>query len=355
MANSYVFINRYRALICWFILNLLVFSTYIILLLVSPSVESSVNREFLPSSITNVSLGSRTQDTFSNTLKILVPFYNPSLAKLEKCLRSIAGQNMNEYDVCLVDDASTKNVEKLHAIMDKYCAKNPNWTKIIKTSNSGTLHSNVMAINKLNPKDMDVLVIIDGDDQLLGVDVFSYLRSIYKDRNIMLTFGGAFHRKIRCIEAQIHPDCHEFLWDFKKFVTKNSWRNTPYITSHLKTFRYTLFKRINHDDLMRNGSYMRSATDMATMIPMVEMAGDRFKCIEKPLYIYNYDVPNSHHNTHKTKQTQISNEVFIRSKQRYEPIWEYTREPHAYILRYNGTNSIEYHGTRTCVTEPSYT
>eukprot|EP01083_Nonionella_stella_P031321 85751_1 len=295
-----------------------------------------------------------TQHTFSNPLKILVPFYNPSPQKLQNCLESIARQNINEYDVCIVDDASNKYVQQLHAIMDKYCDGNPNWTKIIKSENSGTLHSNVMAINKLAPRDMDILVILDGDDALFDVDVFSYLRHIYNDKKTMITFGGAYHRINNCTEAVVVPSCRK--WPWKKIIKNNNWRNVHYITTHLKTFRYELFKRVKPKDLKRHGKYITSATDVATMIPLIEMAGDRFKCIEKALYIYNNDNPNSHHNNEPGKSMQLNNEKFVRRNPIYEPIvkTEVSLQPdHTFRAKYNETKKeYFYSNQRKCVLNP---
>ena len=47
---------------------------------------------------------------------------------------------------------------------------------------------------------------------------------------------------------------------------------------------------------MRNGKYLKSATDVATMVSIFEMAGGKFKCFNEPLYTYTKDHPNSHHN-----------------------------------------------------------
>ena len=127
--------------------------------------------------------------------KILVPFYNPGSKLLDRCLKSIEKQTYKNFDVCIVDDASNKETFELHKIIDKYCSKNKNFTKIIKKVNKGTLHSNVIALDKLKPKDMDVVVIVDGDDELYDNKVFEYLSEIYKNKNIYTTFGNYARRK----------------------------------------------------------------------------------------------------------------------------------------------------------------
>ena len=41
--------------------------------------------------------------------------------------------------------------------------------------------------------------------------------------------------------------------------------------SHLKTFKYVLYKNINIEDLKRNGDFIKSSTDAAIMYPILEM------------------------------------------------------------------------------------
>ena len=63
---------------------------------------------------------------------------------------------------------------------------------------------------------------------------------------------------------------------------------------------------------MRNGKYLKSATDEATMVPIFEMAGGKFKCFDEPLYIYTKDHPNSHHNNKNlTINKQIIKIIFL--------------------------------------------
>ena len=95
--------------------------------------------------------------------------------------------------------------------------------------------------------------------------------------------------------------------DFKKMLQTNTVRKNWYGFTHLKTFKYKLFKNIKKSDLMRNGKYLKSATDVATMVPIFEMAGGKFKCFNEPLYIYTKDHPNSHHNNKKSHNKQTNN------------------------------------------------
>ena len=65
----------------------------------------------------------RKKESFGNVgfrMKILVPFYNPGAKLLDRCLRSIVNQTNKNYDVCIIDDASTKESHELKKIVLQY-------------------------------------------------------------------------------------------------------------------------------------------------------------------------------------------------------------------------------------------
>jgi hypothetical protein len=70
-----------------------------------------------------------------------------------------------------------------------------------------------------------------------------------------------------------------------------SYRSSPWLASHLKTFRAGLFQRIRPADLKhRDGlTWLYRAVDVATMFPVMEMAGpERVRFCPDILYVYNY-------------------------------------------------------------------
>ena len=91
------------------------------------------------------------------------------------------------------------------------------------------------------------------------------------------------------------------------------------MTSHLKTFKYHLFKKINRTDLLdNNGKHFTMAGDLALMLPMLEMAAFKSKFISDILYVYNRSNPI---NEDKVKHSlQLKIEKYIRAKNRYHPI-----------------------------------
>tara|TARA_A100001015_G_scaffold314383_1_gene423721 strand:+ start:454 stop:966 length:513 start_codon:yes stop_codon:yes gene_type:complete len=162
----------------------------------------------------------------------------------------------------------------------------------------------------------DIIISIDGDDELYNCNVFSTLDKYYKDKNVWMTFGS-FLRKNHLNELNEGIKCDGI--DFTDIIKNNNFRKT-WIYSHLKTYKYKLFKKIKNKDLKINGKYVKAAQDMAVMYPMIEMSGGKFKCIPDILYIYNSNHPETNHSNDKKKNMQIDNKIHIQSLEPYKPI-----------------------------------
>ena len=75
-------------------------------------------------------------------------------------------------------------------------------------------------------------------------------------------------------------------------TSENYRKSGHWVTSHLRTFRKSLWDQIDQEDLKDNGEFYKVAWDMAFMYPMIEMAAERVKFIDKILYMYNDLNPN---------------------------------------------------------------
>jgi glycosyltransferase involved in cell wall biosynthesis len=93
------------------------------------------------------------------------------------------------------------------------------------------------ALNISNPSIDDVIAIVHGDDWLASPNVLSILDKEYKENNCWLTYGsyieypnmkrGQFSKKVP-----------------KNIIDDNLIRVSPWMTSHLHTFKYGLWKHI---------------------------------------------------------------------------------------------------------------
>ena len=240
---------------------------------------------------------------------------NPGPSNIDRCLNIIEKQTYKNYRVCIVDDASTKDIIETHSIINDYCQRN-NWEFVKRDVNIGPLGARIDAINKLNPDNEDIIVSVDGDDELYDTHVIEKLNNIYQD-DTMITFGN-FVNIVNGKMGKSRINCRKH--NFSKLIRTNGFRKYRWIFTHLKTFKYKLYKEINHDDLKHNGEYLKSATDVALMIPMLEMVGSKFKCVTNILYKYNRDHPESHNVIFSEKNNkQRKNHKYIKQLPRYEP------------------------------------
>lgn len=238
---------------------------------------------------------------------ILIATYNNEKF-VEHNLRNALKQNYSSYRIIIIDDASTDStLSEIQKIVSNSPKKNI-VTLVHNETRQGALANHYYAIHNLIEDD-EIVVILDGDDTLPNRKVLLVLNEAYSKNDIWLTFGQ-YREKIGGSIGFNKP----FPADV---IRNNSFRKWPNIPSHLRTFYAWLFKQIKKEDLMLDGNFFSMCADMAAMIPMIEMAGERHKCFERRvLYIYNNNNPLSDHVISREYQQQI--DAHIRSLKPYQ-------------------------------------
>lgn len=235
--------------------------------------------------------------------KIVVPSFN-SLDYLPKTLASIESQTYKNYDVCLIDDASS--FEKQREIIREYAERN-HWATIFHKKNAGALASIVEGIKHLKCQDEDVIVMLDGDDWLYDDQVLSKLDKIYSEGHVYLTWGQFETYPPHCIQMNYADEIDD------EIIEKKLYRKITDIFCHLKTYKYRLFREIKDKDLRdpKSGEYFRVSWDKALMYPMLEMAGRNVRFVEDLLYVYNIDNPLNDFKISRNEQIEATD--YIRS------------------------------------------
>lgn len=247
-------------------------------------------------------------DCIGKSLVIITASYNNS-QWCKKYFDSIANQTYQDWIAFYIDDNSTDDTyEQMQQLIQLHHLEH----KIILVKNTerkGHLHNQYQAINCCN-KDQ-VILIVDGDDWLANNTVFETINTAYSNEDIWLTYGQFwyFKKNKKGFCRAIPPDIIE-----KNAIREISWR-----TSHLRTFYAGLFQAIHYEDLLYQGAFFPKCADVATMFPMIEMAGAHIKFISDVLYVYNDDNPISyHHNPNHQREL----EAYLRSRPRYQPLKE---------------------------------
>ena len=103
-------------------------------------------------------------------------------------------------------------------------------------------------------------------------------------------------------------------------TTPGEYRKSGYwVTSHLRTFRKSLWDRIEDKDLRGDdGQYFKVAWDLAFMYPMIEMADSHVRFIDKILYLYNDLNPLCDGTVNTSEQLRITE--LIQNKPKYEKL-----------------------------------
>lgn len=240
--------------------------------------------------------------------KIIVPFYNVEKWILYN-IKSIKVQNYKNYECILVNDHSTDNTV---SIIEKEIKNHDNFRLYTNEEKTGALGSTVYGTNKSRPNDEDIIIVLDGDDWFANENVLNYLDKTYQEKGCWITYGSyvEFPSNMKGKFSRRLP---------QKVIEQKSYRESEWMTSHLRTYKYKLWKRIKEDD-MRNseGKYYPMCGDLPVIFPMLEMAGNRSHYIEKILHVYNRTNPTNEDKVNHNLQLSIEYE--IRNKQKYDLI-----------------------------------
>lgn len=225
---------------------------------------------------------------------------------IKKCIDSIKIQT-EQFHCYITDDLSTDNsVSIVEAEI-----KNDNRFTLIKNKIKMYQPGNYYQISKLCTNDKSIVVTLDGDDWFSDYLVLTRIKKYY-EQDIMMSFG-------------------QFLsWDgqyYNRGFTQKptdlyNIRSMPWTTSHLRTFKLELFKKIKEEDLRSpNGNFWETTGDQAIIFPMIEMCSpSKIYFTEDINMIYNNFNPLNDHKVNLQKQLLYSQ--LLRSKQRYEVIYK---------------------------------
>ena len=236
---------------------------------------------------------------------IVVPCFNAE-NWIGKCIDSIKRQTHKNFICTIIDDVS---IDRTHQKIEKSVWGDPRFTIISNKEKKYALGNIAHALERTECHLDDVVILLDGDDWLSSTNTLSRLSTEYIKGDCLLTYGSYVYTPVgsRGVEPSQYP---------ADVVKNNSFREDQWRASHLRTFKHSLWKHLNHDDLKdEQGDYYKMTYDQAIMLPLLEMASERAKYIPDILHVYNKDNPL---NIDKNKgQEQYELALKIRSKPSY--------------------------------------
>ena len=223
----------------------------------------------------------RTDNISDIRYHVVVPCYNAE-QWVGKCIESLKKQLHCNFMCTLIDDMSTDNTRK---VIEDYIKNDSRFFLVNNEDKKYALGNIAYALEREECENNDVVILLDGDDWLASSQTLCRLSDEYIDDECYLTYGSYVYHPIgrRGVEPSEYP---------KEVVENNAFRNDKWRASHLRTFRYELWKRLNHDDLKDDhGDYFKMAYDQAIMLPLLELAGERARYIPEVLHVYNKENP----------------------------------------------------------------
>lgn len=242
---------------------------------------------------------------------VIIPSYN-NKDRYEENLDSVFFQTYQNFRVIYVDDASEDGTADLVKAYIRKHNLDSRVTLIRNQKRVGTLANVYRAAWLCYPT--EVIVDLDGDDRLAHSEVFSLLNEIYSDDSVWLTYGDWIYNPSQEIGGALEVPLEVI--DRNEFRSFHRGGTTP-----LRTFYAGLFQQIKREDLLYEGKFLQTASDLAFMFPMLEMAGRHTKFIPDILYVYNNETPFNDH--HLRYQEQLKMDGYLRGKKKYQPLTHY--------------------------------
>jgi glycosyltransferase involved in cell wall biosynthesis len=203
------------------------------------------------------------------------------------CLESLRDQVDDRVDVCVIDDASEYKAQRWLSMTQSSLH---GWLFGANEERLGAMHSQIIAIEALDPQPEDVIVWLDGDDRFNPeYRVFDVLERYYSS-GVLMTYGSYITdpADAKCSPARRYPP---------QCVRENDYRNfTSYGLrfNHLRTVSARLFLELDESEFQHaDGAWFMGGCDAAVMIPCLELAGGRYARILEPLHVYTSNNPQS--------------------------------------------------------------
>lgn len=215
--------------------------------------------------------------------------------------QSIGRQNYSNYHILYIDDNSPDS-SAYHIFEYLNSTQNPHLTSRVTIVHNlqrmGAL-ANMFFWTKRYCAPDSVVIIVDGDDSLLGTQTLQVINAVYRDPQVWYMYSGYLNYYVASGGFE-----HGYLSDYLRVGTgKYRLVEDYWVTSHLRTFRQKLMKAVpiyhfieyhyNRTSKLATPRFYGSAADRYQAYSQIELAGsDRVLHIQDPLYLYDPTLGN---------------------------------------------------------------
>ena len=224
---------------------------------------------------------------------------------IDKCIRSVAAQDYENYRMIIINDAST---DRTAEVIENTIAETglENFEVITREKNVGAVCNQISTIQSRCYPD-DIVMILDGDDWLVNnPNIFNMYNNLYHD-DAEYTYGSCWSLvdKIPLI-AQPYPPEVKANKSYRDY--KFNW-NFPY--PHLRTFLGRLALNLDASLFQdAQGEWYRAGGDNATFYNIIEQADpEKVVCVPDIVYNYNDTNPINDYKVNSKEQNQTADKI----------------------------------------------
>jgi len=231
---------------------------------------------------------------------IISPTYN-SERYINNCIESVVSQDYDNYEMIVIDDASTDNTYNIAKRWES------DKIKVIRNEeNKGAVRNQIESIRKYCKED-DIVMFLDGDDSFINDnEILHFYNNLY-DGTTEFTYGSCYSMVDRIpLIAQNYPEEIKQKKEYRKY--KFNW-NMPY--THLRTFKAGLLNDIDDSNFQdENKNWYKAGGDGSIFYSLIEQADpDKVKVVSDILYNYNDINPLNDYKINGDEQTKNANRI----------------------------------------------
>ena len=231
---------------------------------------------------------------------IISPTYN-SEKYISNCIESVVSQDYDNYEMIVIDDASTDNTYNIAKQWES------DKIKVIRNEeNKGAVRNQIESIRKYCKED-DIVMFLDGDDSFINDnEILHFYNNLY-DGTTEFTYGSCYSMVDRIpLIAQNYPEEIKQKKEYRKY--KFNW-NMPY--THLRTFKAGLLNDIDDSNFQdENKNWYKAGGDGSIFYSLIEQADpDKVKVVSDILYNYNDINPLNDYKINGDEQTKNANRI----------------------------------------------
>lgn len=265
---------------------------------------------------------------------VVIPSYN-NHQWLEKNLDSIIHQDYENYRIIYINDASSDGtgaeveafvrqnsgrsfraiqfddglsediVQTVENFKEEVNRERAFFTLINNKNRCGTMANQYRAYHSCD--DDEIASTLDGDDWVIDDAVLKRINRVYCSGDVWMTHGTLIEYP-HMVQAWSEPVPADI-------VASNRGRQFKCPT-HMRTFYAWLFKKIALEDFLYQGKFFVMTGDMAIMFPILEMAAERHRFIDEPIYMYNMVNPINDNRVNADLQNEMDR--YIRNMSPYQ-------------------------------------